>query len=277
MQSHLAEVVHGVRDTADTLATASSPNRAWATMDLSQRTEQQASALEADRGLDGTAQRHRASSTPAHAQQAPISSRLGCVRCGQRAAARWWASVVLTMQGISASAQKIAEISGVIDSIAFQTNILALNAAVEAARAGEQGRGFAVVAAERCATWRKRSAEAVERDQGPDRHQRGSGGAGHQRWSTRPAHTMQRDRDGSIQPRERHRGPDQRGLHRAERRVCRRSGQAVAQIDQVTQQNAALVEESAAAAASLQATRRLSAWCRRWRCFKSGRLTGPAP
>jgi hypothetical protein len=90
------------------------------------------------------------------------------------------------MDEINTSSKKIADIIGVIDGIAFQTNILALNAAVEAARAGEQGRGFAVVASE-VRSLAQRSAEAAKRDQGPDRRQRREGGIRQRAWCRTPA------------------------------------------------------------------------------------------
>ena len=158
------------------------------------------------------------------------------------------AEVVTTMREIDASSKKIAEITGVIDGIAFQTNILALNAAVEAARAGEQGRGFAVVAGE-VRTLAQRSAEAareikrliaasVERVEAGTRQVDAAG-------STIGEVVQQVERVTQLM--------GQISTASAEQRDgVRQVGDAVSQMDQTTQQNAALVEESAAAAESLR-------------------------
>ena len=156
--------------------------------------------------------------------------------------------VVRTMHDIAGSSKKIADITSVIDGIAFQTNILALNAAVEAARAGEQGRGFAVVAGE-VRNLAQRSAQAAKEIKGliedsVRRVDSGSqlvGTAGNTMGEIVNAVTRVTDIMGEIASAsdEQSRGIDQ-------------VGQAVTEMDRVTQQNASLVEESAAAAASLE-------------------------
>ncbi|MBC7726379.1 MAG: methyl-accepting chemotaxis protein, partial [Microbacteriaceae bacterium] len=144
MQDSLVKVVGAVRINADSVATASA-QIAQGNQDLSQRTEEQASALQqtaASMEQLGATVRHYAD----NARQA-IALALGASGIAVKGGAVV-GQVVDTMKGINDSSKKIADIIGVIDGIAFQTNILALNAAVEAARAGEQGRGFAVVASE---------------------------------------------------------------------------------------------------------------------------------
>ncbi len=156
--------------------------------------------------------------------------------------------VVDTMKGINDASRKIADIIGVIDGIAFQTNILALNAAVEAARAGEQGRGFAVVASE-VRSLAGRSAEAAKEIKGPisDSVQRVEQGT----VLVDQAGTTMAEVVAAIRRVTDIMGEIQRRQHRTEPGVAQ-VGEAVTQMDRATQQNAALVEESAAAAESLK-------------------------
>ncbi|MEF7613802.1 methyl-accepting chemotaxis protein [Aquincola sp. MAHUQ-54] len=245
MSGNLAQTVGHVRTGADSVATASA-EIAQGNLDLSSRTESQASALE-----QTAASMEQLSATVKHnADNARQANQLA-----QSAAdvategGRVVAEVVDTMRDINDSSKKIADIIGVIDGIAFQTNILALNAAVEAARAGEQGRGFAVVAGE-VRTLAQRSAEAakdikglitasVERvDQGTELVDRAGA------TMTEIVASIRRVTDimGEISAAtsEQSAGVAQVGV-------------AVTQMDQATQQNAALVEQMAAAASSLRA------------------------
>ena len=244
MRTKLADVVQGVRESADAVATAST-QIAMGNMDLSRRTEQQASALEQTAAsmeeLSATVKLNAGNAVRANelAEGASgVATRGGDV-VGQ---------VVSTMQGIQQSAQKIADISGMIDSIAFQTNILALNAAVEAARAGEQGRGFAVVAGE-VRTLAQRSAEASREIKGligasVDAAEQGS--ALEDQAGVTMHDIVDSIRRVSTVVGEISAASSEQSLGVAQ------VGQAVVQIDQATQQNAALVEESAAAADSLK-------------------------
>jgi methyl-accepting chemotaxis protein len=144
MSSGLVQIVSDVRSGTDTIATASSQIAAG-NLDLSSRTEQQASSLEET----ASSMEQLTSTVKQNAENARQANQLAA--SASEVAARGGAEVsdvVQTMASIDASSKKIVDIIGVIDGIAFQTNILALNAAVEAARAGEQGRGFAVVATE---------------------------------------------------------------------------------------------------------------------------------
>jgi methyl-accepting chemotaxis protein len=144
MQMNLARIVAGIRETSDSVATASR-EIASSTRDMSARTEEQASSLEETAAsmeeMNSTVQQNDENSQRAN------DLAVGAADAAERGG-KVVSKVARTMQEIDVSSKKIAEIIGVIDSIAFQTNILALNAAVEAARAGEQGRGFAVVATE---------------------------------------------------------------------------------------------------------------------------------
>jgi methyl-accepting chemotaxis protein len=243
MQSSLSQVVAKVRENAEGVATASA-EIASGNLNLSSRTEEQAASLEETAAsmeeLTGTvrqnAENARQASTLADAASHTASR--GGVMMGQ---------VVETMHGIADSSSKVAEIIAVIDAIAFQTNILALNAAVEAARAGEEGRGFAVVAAE-VRTLAQRSASAAKEikaliAQSTDRVNAGSvlvGNAG--QIIAEIVGSVQRVTDivGAIS-----------SASQEQSTGIEQVNTAVTQMDEVTQQNAALVEEASAAAHSL--------------------------
>jgi methyl-accepting chemotaxis protein len=244
MRDGVADIVCRVRDCSESVATAST-EIAHGNLDLSQRTENQASALQQTAAsmeeLSSTVQNNADGARTANqlAQEAATVAVSGGELVN---------NVVSTMWGIHESSRKIADIIGVIDGIAFQTNILALNAAVEAARAGEQGRGFAVVASE-VRSLAGRSAEAAKEikqliTDSVDRVAQGSAlvdRAGST--MSEVVQSIQRVTDImseiSTASAEQSRGVSQ-------------IGQAVSQLDQATQQNAALVEESAAAAESLK-------------------------
>ncbi|MGM9490692.1 methyl-accepting chemotaxis protein [Ideonella sp. YS5] len=244
MQHSLREIVGQVRGSADSISTAST-EVATGNLDLSQRTEHTASNLqETAASLQQlTTNVRQSADSAAQATQLASSASQVAERGG-----RVVAQVVQTMDEINASSRKIADITGVIDGIAFQTNILALNAAVEAARAGEQGRGFAVVAGE-VRTLAQRSAEAAKEiksliGSSVDRVENGAR-------QVQEAGSTMTEIVGSVR-----RVNDIIGeITAAASEQSQGIGQvntAVAQLDQMTQQNAALVEESAAAAESLK-------------------------
>ena len=244
MREQLTQVVRNVRSGAEGVATAST-QIAQGNTDLSARTESQASSLQqtaASMDLLSTAVKQNADSA-IQANQLSESASTVAVQGGQVVA-----QVVDTMQGINASSSKIADIIGVIDSIAFQTNILALNAAVEAARAGEQGRGFAVVASE-VRSLAGRSAAAAREikqliDASVQRVEAGSAlvdRAGATMTDVVSAIARVTNIMGEIS-----------AASREQSQGVAQVGEAVTHLDEVTQQNASLVEEMAAAAGSLQ-------------------------
>ncbi|MGA0611519.1 methyl-accepting chemotaxis protein [Caldimonas sp. KR1-144] len=244
MQDHLRETVSGIRASTESIGTASA-EIATGNQDLSARTEQAASNLQETASsmeqLTGTVKQTADSARTAN--QLASSATESAAKGGEVVA-----QVVATMDEINASSKKIVDIIGVIDGIAFQTNILALNAAVEAARAGEQGRGFAVVASE-VRSLAQRSADAAKEiktligasvekvDSGAKLVQDAGGAMNEIVASVRrvsdiigeitAAAAEQSDGIGQVNT-------------------------AVTHLDQMTQQNAALVEQSAAAAESLK-------------------------
>ena len=243
MQQSLAALVMKVRAGTDTISTASSEIAAG-NMDLSGRTEEQASSLEETAAsmeeLTTTVQHNTDSVRQANTLATAASD--VAMRGGKVVA-----EVVGTMGSINESARRIADIIGVIDGIAFQTNILALNAAVEAARAGEQGRGFAVVAGE-VRSLASRSADAAREIKsliGASVQQVEAGSSLVDRAGqtmTDVVDAIQRVTDimGAIS-----------AASREQSQGVSQVNEAVTQMDQATQQNAALVEEMAAAASSL--------------------------
>jgi len=244
MNTSLVRIVGQVRGGTETIATASS-EIASGNMDLSARTEQQASSLEQTAAsmeqMTATVKQNGDNSRQAHTlalSASDVAQRGGAVV----------SQVVDTMGQINASAHKIVDIIGVIDSIAFQTNILALNAAVEAARAGEQGRGFAVVATE-VRNLAQRSAAAAREIKLliGDSVEKVSIGAKlvDQAGGTMEEIVLNVRRVSDIIGEITTASVEQTsGIEQINR--------AIAQMDEVTQQNAALVEEAAAAAAALQ-------------------------
>jgi methyl-accepting chemotaxis protein len=244
MREAFAKMIGDIRNTSESVSAASS-QIAQGNADLSNRTEQQASNLQQTAAsmeqLSSTVKNN--ANTARQANQLAASASEVAARGGQAVG-----QVVSTMGEIQASSRKIAEIIGVIDGIAFQTNILALNAAVEAARAGEQGRGFAVVAGE-VRNLAQRSAQAAREIKQliSDSVQKVDSGS---RQVTEAGQTMQ---DIVDQVR---RVADLIGeITSATLEQDSGIGQvnaAVTQLDQMTQQNAALVEQSAAAAESLK-------------------------
>ncbi|CAN5474303.1 methyl-accepting chemotaxis protein [soil metagenome] len=244
MQGSLARVVIDVRSNSDSVATASAEIAAG-NFDLSARTEVQASALQ----QTAASMDELGSTVRQTAENAQQANRLAFGASSVAAAGGETADrVIQTMKGIQDSSRKIAEIIGVIDGIAFQTNILALNAAVEAARAGEQGRGFAVVASE-VRSLAQRSAQAAKEIKmlittSVERVEAGT-------QLVNQAGVTMADIVASIR-----RVTDIVGeidsATAEQRSGVEQVGQAVTQMDSATQQNAALVEQSAAAAESLK-------------------------
>ncbi len=244
MQDRLRDIVGSVRASADSIHTASAEVAAG-NADLSQRTEHTAANLQQTAGsivqLTGTVS--QSADSAAQANQLPTSAAEVAQRGGSVVH-----QVVSTMEEISGSSRKIADIIGVIDGIAFQTNILALNAAVEAARAGEQGRGFAVVASE-VRSLAQRSAEAA-------REIKTLIGASVERVETGTRQVADAGRTmgdivASVQRVNQIIGEISAAAADQSQGIGQVNG-AVTQLDQSTQQNAALVEESAAAAESLR-------------------------
>ncbi|WP_224555651.1 methyl-accepting chemotaxis protein [Pectobacterium versatile] len=244
MQSSLVNTVTTVRESADSIYQGSTEISSGNT-DLSSRTEQQAAALE----QTAASMEQLTATVKQNSENAHHASQLAANASGKaKQGGEIVANVVDTMNSISGSSKKISEITSVINSIAFQTNILALNAAVEAARAGEQGRGFAVVASE-VRSLAQRSAQAAKEietliSESVNLVSSGSvlvDNAGQTMKEIVDAVTNVTDIMGEIASAS---DEQSRGITQV--------GQAISEMDSVTQQNASLVQEASAAAASLE-------------------------
>ncbi|MBL0085224.1 MAG: HAMP domain-containing protein [Ideonella sp.] len=244
MVGQLRSTIHSVQQSSESIGNASS-EIATGNLDLSQRTEETASSLQqaASSMVQLTATVRQSADAAATANQLATSAAQVAQRGGNVVA-----QVVSTMDEINTSSKKIADIIGVIDGIAFQTNILALNAAVEAARAGEQGRGFAVVAGE-VRSLAQRSAEAAREIKALIANSVSKVEAGARQ--VQDAGTTMSEIVASVQ-----RVTDVIGeISAATSEQSAGLGQVnetVSQLDQMTQRNAALVEQSAAAADSMR-------------------------
>jgi methyl-accepting chemotaxis protein len=244
MNEGLVSIVSQVRNSSDSIATGST-EIATGNADLSQRTEEQASNLQ----QTAASMEELTTTVKQNADTAREATRLaGGASSAAVDGGRVVGRVVATMDDISQSSRKIGDIIGVIDGIAFQTNILALNAAVEAARAGEQGRGFAVVASE-VRSLAQRSAQAAKEikaliAESVEKVENGSKLVDEAGQSMNDIVAQVKRVGDLIQEISASSVEQSSGIGQI--------GDAVTQLDKVTQQNAALVEESAAAAESLR-------------------------
>jgi methyl-accepting chemotaxis protein len=270
MQTQLRNIVSNIRSTSGSIQVASAEISAG-NHNLSQRTEQQASALEET----SASMQQMTATVGQNAENSQKANELAAQASG--VAAKGGAMVreaVGTMNGITASSKKIADIIGVIDGIAFQTNILALNAAVEAARAGEQGRGFAVVAAEVRSLAQRSAAAAKEiKDLITDSVSKVEAGS---RQVNDAGQTMEEivasvkkvtDLISEIT-----------AASKEQAQGIEQVSETMTQLEKVTQQNAAMVEQASAASGSLEEqSRALSSAVSAFRLHAEPQRAAPAP